>query len=278
MEVRLDNINVDKLVWQPVKKGEPILDSIELDLNSGKFYGLLGPNGAGKTSLVRQLLKLQESTSGNIEFDNVEISDIKRREMAKKMSFLPQNISSNVEFTVEEIVAMGREPYRKSLAPLSDEDKRIIDEAMEFADCLKFRDKSIKLLSGGERQRVMIARTIAQDTPWIILDEPVSSLDITHQVRLMQLLDKLRVEKKKTIVAILHDINLAATFCTDLILMKDGQVIKEGATEEVLTELALRDLYGIDFDLIKVPGSDTPHIVPRYKHINADGGDGEVTK
>lgn len=265
MEARLDNINVDKLVWQPVKKGEPILDSVELDLNSGKFYGLLGPNGAGKTSLVRQLLRLQESTSGNIELDNVEISDIKRREMAKKMSFLPQNIHSNVEFTVEEIVAMGREPYRKSLTPLRDEDNNIIRQAMEFADCLDFKDKSVKLLSGGERQRVMIARTIAQDTPWIILDEPVSSLDITHQVRLMQLLDKLRVEKNKTIVAILHDINLAATFCTDLILMKDGKVENSGAKEKVLTQKNLRQLYGMEFEFVYKDEGSMPYVLPGYK-------------
>lgn len=264
MEARLDNINVDKLVWQPGKKGVPILDSVDMDLNSGKFYGLLGPNGAGKTSLVRQLLKLQESTSGNIELDNVGISDIKRREMAKKMSFLPQNIHSNVEFTVEEIVAMGREPYRKAFTPLDESDKAIIDEAMELADCKSLRDKSIRLLSGGERQRVMIARTIAQDTPWIILDEPVSSLDITHQVRLMQLLDRLRVEKKKTIVAILHDINLAATFCTDLILMKDGQVVKQGTKEVVLTKESLGKLYDMEFEFVSMEDHTLSYVVPKY--------------
>ncbi|MBQ9936460.1 MAG: ABC transporter ATP-binding protein [Lachnospiraceae bacterium] len=264
METRLDNISVDKLIWQPVKKGKPVLDKIDIDLCSGKFYGLLGPNGAGKTSLVRQLLKLQESNSGNIQLDDVKIGDIRRKDMAKKLSFLPQNIHSNVEFTVEEIVAMGREPYRKSLTPLSDEDKNIIREAMEFADCVDFKDKNVKLLSGGERQRVMIARTIAQDTPWIILDEPVSSLDITHQVRLMQLLDRLRVEKKKTIVAILHDINLAATFCTDLILMKDGQVVKQGTKEVVLTKESLGKLYDMEFEFVSREDHTLSYVVPKY--------------
>ncbi len=265
MEARLDNINVDNLVWQPGKKGKPILDKIDIDLCSGKFYGLLGPNGAGKTTFVRHLLKLQESTSGKIQLDDEKISDIKRKEMAKKLSFLPQSINSNVEFTVEEIVAMGREPYRKSLAPLSDEDKAIINQAMEFADCLDFKDKSVKLLSGGERQRVMIARTIAQDTPWIILDEPVSNLDIAHQVRLMQLLDKLRIEKNKTIVAILHDINLAAIFCTDLILMKEGQVVFSGKTQEVLNADSLKYLYDMDFELLPMSEREIPYIMPRYK-------------
>lgn len=261
----MDKINVNELMWKPGKKTKPVLENVSIDLNSGRFYGLLGPNGAGKTSLVRQLLKLQNPTSGSIELDDEDIKDVKRKNMARRFAFLPQNINGNVEFTVEEIVAMGREPYRKNLAPLSGEDKRIIQEAMEFVDCLKFKDKSIRLLSGGERQRVMIARTIAQDTPWIILDEPVSNLDILHQVRLMQLLNKLRVEKKKTIVAILHDINLAATFCSHIILMKDGNVVTEGEMEKVLTAENLEKLYGMEFELMDVHGRTVPYIVPKYE-------------
>lgn len=261
----LKNIHVDKLTWQPVQKAAPILDEISIDLNSGKFYGLIGPNGAGKTSFVRQLLKLQNSTHGFVELDETELCDIKRKDLGKKLSFLPQNISGNVDFTVEEIVAMGREPYRKALAPLSNEDKKIIHEAMEFTDCLKLKDKSIRLLSGGERQRVMIARTIAQDTPWIILDEPVSSLDITHQVRLMQLLDRLRLEKKKTIVAILHDINLAATFCSDMLLMKDGKVVAQGETQEALTPGNLKMLYGMKFVTVETGEEGAIYMVPSYR-------------
>lgn len=260
----LENIHVDNLSWQPVKKASPILDEISIDLNSGKFYGLLGPNGAGKTSFVRQLLKLQGATRGTVELDEIDLNDIRRKDLARSMSFLPQTINNTVEFTVEEIVSMGREPYRKALSPLSDEDKKIIHEAMEFTDCLKFKDKSIRLLSGGERQRVMIARTIAQDTPWIILDEPVSNLDITHQVGLMQLLDRLRVEKKKTIVAILHDINLAATFCSDIVLMKDGKVVVQGTTKQVLTPANLEELYAMKFEVVEPSGKGRTYLVPHY--------------
>ncbi len=261
----LTHVHTDKLTWKPAKKANPVLEDISIDLNSGRFYGLLGPNGAGKTSLVRQLLKLQGSTVGTVKLDDIDVNDIKRRDLARKMAFLPQHINSNVEFTVAEIVAMGREPYRKSLTPLSEKDKRIIREAMEFTDCLSFKDKSVKLLSGGERQRVMIARTIAQDTSWIILDEPVSSLDITHQVRLMQLLDKLRIEKKKTIVAILHDINLATTFCSHLILMKDGNVVTEGETKKVLTAENLEKLYGMKFEMVNLAERDVPYVMPKYR-------------
>lgn len=260
----LENIHVDSLSWQPVKKASPILDEISIDLNSGKFYGLLGPNGAGKTSFVRQLLKLQVATMGAVELDEIDLCDIKRKDLAKCMSFLPQSINNTVEFTVEEIVSMGREPYRKALTPLSNEDKKKIHEAMEFTDCLEFKDKSIRLLSGGERQRVMIARTIAQDTPWIILDEPVSNLDITHQVGLMQLLEKLRNEKKKTIVTILHDLNLAGAFCSDIVLMKDGKVVAQGVTNEVLTSENLEKLYGMRFEILELPGMKTAYVVPQY--------------
>lgn len=261
----LNKINVDKLLWKPGKVANPILDEISIDLSSGSFYGLLGPNGAGKTSLVRQLLKLQAKSSGIIQLDEENIESIKRKNMARKLAFLPQTINGDVDFTVEEIVAMGREPYRKNLAPLGEADINAINEAMEFADCMDFKDKSVKLLSGGERQRVMIARTIAQDTPWIILDEPVSSLDITHQTRLMQLLDRLRIEKHKTIIAILHDINLAATFCSHLILMKEGKVTKVGATEEILTRENLRELYGMEFCFVELEGRAMPYIVPEYR-------------
>ncbi len=161
-----------------------------------------------------------------------------------------------------EIVAMGREPYRKILSPLSNEDLGVIDEAIKFTNCERIKNKRISHISGGERQRVMIARTIAQDTPWIILDEPVSSLDITHQIRLMQLLEKLRLKKKKTIVAILHDINLATTYCTHLILMKEGKVYKEGKVAEVLTKENLKYLYDMNFQFVKVDERKHPYIIP----------------
>ncbi|MBE5953873.1 MAG: ABC transporter ATP-binding protein [Lachnospiraceae bacterium] len=264
MEERLEMINTSELVWQPNRKKEPVLNHIDLKLEEGCFYGILGPNGAGKTSLVRQLLKLRDCTSGQVFLDEKNIREIKRNHIARKLAFLPQIINSSVDFTVEEVVAMGREPYRKGLAPLSSRDKQIIEEAMSYTDCDKLRDKSISFISGGERQRVMIARTIAQDTPWIILDEPVSSLDITHQTQLMRLLDNLRNEKNKTVVAILHDINLSTSYCTHLVFMKEGKVFKEGTVEELLTPENLKELYDMEFEFVNVEGRERPYVVPRY--------------
>ena len=264
LEEKLEQIKADKLSWQPNKKKSPILNDINLKLEEGCFYGILGPNGAGKTSLVRQLLRLKDSTEGNVSLDDRDIRDIKRNDIARKLAFLPQIINSNVDFTVQEVVTMGREPYRKNFVPLSSQDVKAIEEAMVYTDCERFKDKSISFISGGERQRVMIARTIAQDTPWIILDEPVSSLDITHQTQLMRLLDNLRSEKKKTVVAILHDINLATSYCTHLVFMKEGRVFKEGTVEELLTSENLRELYDMEFEFVNVEGRDRPYVVPQY--------------
>lgn len=264
MEKRLKQIEVNHLVWQPDKKAEPILKDISAMLTSGEFYGILGPNGAGKTSIVRQILRLQESNSGAVLMDEKDNKAISRKEMAMNLSFLPQDIKHDVDFSAYDAVAMGREPHRKRFTTLSGEDKRIIEEAMEFTNCLHLKDKSISFMSGGERQRVMIARTIAQDTPWIILDEPVSNLDVRHQADLMVVLERLRKEKGKTIVAILHDLNLAAAFCTRVVLMKQGRVFREGTTNEVLTEENLQKVYELKFDFLENQKGRLPYIMPRF--------------
>lgn len=265
---KLSKISVENLVWKPDKNKQQILDSINVTFEEGGFYGIIGPNGAGKTSLVRQLLKLTGNQGGEIYLDESNINYIKRNDLAKKIAFLPQTINSGVDFTAYEVVAMGRETYRKHFAPLDGTDINAIEEAMEFTDCTKLKDKPLSLMSGGERQRVMIARTIAQDTPWIILDEPVSNLDITHQVQLMKLLEKLRHDKGKTVVAILHDINLASNFCTHIIFMKDGKIFKEGKKEDVLNKENLRELYDMDFDFIERDEGDFPLVVPTYNMVN----------
>ena len=260
----LKKIEVNSLVWQPDKKLDPILKEVNAMLTSGEFYGILGPNGAGKTSIVRQILHLQSSNSGAVLLDDKNIKEFSRKEMALHLSFLPQEIKSDVDFTAYDVVAMGREPHRKRFASMTEEDKRIIQEAMEFTNCWHLREKSISFMSGGERQRVMIARTIAQDTPWIILDEPVSNLDVKHQAELMMVLERLRKEKGKTVVAILHDLNLAANFCTQIILMKQGKVYKAGKTQDVLTEDTLSRVYELEFEFLENKKGHLPYIMPKF--------------
>lgn len=260
---KLNEIKINELSWKPDKKQELILKDISLNLANGEFYGIVGPNGAGKTTIARQLLKLLEKTTGDIYFDENNIDDMSRNKLAHKISFLPQSIKADTDFSVYDIVSMGREPHRKSFTSLTGTDKSIIDEALEFTDCMKNKDKIFSTLSGGERQRVMIARTIAQDTPWVVLDEPVSNLDVKHQISLMKVLNELRTKKSKTIIAILHDINLVANYCSKVILLKDGDVFAFGDTFSILTTENLKAVYGIDFEVIN-RDNKLPLIVPIY--------------
>lgn len=260
----LDKIDIKELTWTPDRKGDSVLDKIDISLEKGHFYGLLGPNGAGKTSLVRHILGLIKPDAGKITFDDTDIRQISRLEMAKRIAFLPQTISANVDFSVYDVVAMGREPHRKRFTPLDGEDVRIIEEAMEFTQCSHLKDKSIAHISGGERQRVMIARTIAQDTPWIVLDEPISNLDIKHQTELMQVMDKLKKEKGKTIISILHDINLAGRFCDYVFFMKSGKIIHKGNVGDVPIKDVLQKVYGMDFELCSTGTPGETFVIPKY--------------
>lgn len=261
----MKKIVVEHLTWQPDKNKNSILNDVSTCFTEGEIYGILGPNGAGKTSFVRQICKLGKFDSGVITIDDTNLNNIDRSSMSKMISFLSQSLTKDVDFTVYDVIAMGREPHRQYFKPLDGEDKKIIDEAMKITDCEHLKDKSITTLSGGELQRVMIARTIAQDTPWIILDEPVSSLDVKHQAQIMTMLSRLHAQKNKTVIAILHDINLASRFCTRLILLKDGKIIAEGPTKEVLTAENLKRAYDMEFIFLDgQEDGDVPYIVPKY--------------
>ncbi len=258
----LHRVRLDHVVWQPQKGKEPVLNNISLEFFEGEFYGMLGPNGAGKTSLVRQILRLQKPDQGAIWLDQENLRAWDRDALARKLAFLPQTIREDVDFTVWDTVAMGREPYRKRFFPLEEKDREVIRQALEMTDCLKLKDKRVSILSGGERQRVILARTIAQDTPWVILDEPVSNLDVRHQIEIMGILKELQ-EQGKTIIAILHDMNLAAAFCTKIVIMKEGSVYAFGPVQEVLTERNLEEVYGMKFEFLEGRSKNGVYIVPQ---------------
>ena len=262
-EKNVQKIRADHLIWQPDRDRKPILNDICLELFAGEFYGVLGPNGAGKTSLARQILKLQKPNKGTVALDGQKVSKIRRDALARQLSFLPQSIRGDVEFSVYEVVAMGREPYRKRFLGLGSKDREIIEQALAAANCTHLKEKPVSCLSGGERQRVMIARTIAQDTPWIFLDEPISNLDVKHQMELMQTLKKLQ-EQGRTVIAVLHDMNLAALFCTEMILMKQGSVFAAGKPRDVLTKENLRQVYEVEFTFLERGEGEMPYITPCY--------------
>ena len=258
----MNEITVENLYWKPDSATHPITNRISTQFTKGRFIGILGPNGSGKTSFARQLLHLLKSDDGRIFYAETNIAKLSRKQIAKNIAFLPQNTQVDAEFTVYDIVAMGRTPHKSKFESLSDKDKQRIEEAMEYANCMHLKDRIITSLSGGERQRVLIARTIAQETDFILLDEPISSLDIKHQVELMNTFAKLQIERGVTVIAILHDLNMASSYCTDIILMRQGEIYKQGKKEEVLQPDILQAVYGISFELVEKEGGEYPFIVP----------------
>lgn len=258
-----EKIVTENLTWTPSKKCPPVLENISEIFEKGEFYGILGPNGAGKTSLIRQLLYFIEETEGKVYYGETDVHDISRKNIAKNVAFLSQNIDSSLDFPVKEIVAMGREPYRRIFSSLTKEDEKIIEDALKYANCTNLADRPFNLLSGGERQRVMIARTIAQDTPWIILDEPLSNLDVKNQTRILSSFNKFRKDRNRTVAAVLHDLNIASFFCSRIIIMKNGKVVASGKTEEVMTPQILEEVYEVPFYFIERE-NQRPVIMQKY--------------
>ncbi|WP_455796517.1 ABC transporter ATP-binding protein [Clostridium butyricum] len=256
------NLNIEKLCWKAEDKEKYILNNISGRFKEGGFYGILGPNGSGKTSLVRHILRFIDAKHGLICLDNKDIKDYSRKELACSISFVPQNVNIDVSFTVYDIVAMGRNPYMKRFQDLSQKDRDLINHAMEVTNCAYLKDKAFSYLSGGEAQRVLVARAIAQDTKYLILDEPISHLDIRYQVELMETLKKLNEEENKTIIAILHDLNLSSTYCKEIFLMKDGKVYIEGLVKDVLTEENLKEVYVINFEIHKMKSKNSLFFIP----------------
>lgn len=259
MEAKL---KIQNLTWQPNSKQAPVLENLSSQFREGGFYGILGPNGSGKTSLLRHILRFIQGEEGLITLKEKKLSEYRHKELATNLAFVPQNTFIDAEFIVEDIVAMGRTPYQKRFSALSKEDKNIIEHAMEVTNCVQYKKKSFTYLSGGEAQRVLVARAIAQDTPWILLDEPISHLDIKHQVELMETLRELNEKENKTIIAILHDVNLSASYCKDVVLMKNGQIFAAGSVDDILTSENLRQVYEINFDKCYNPVTKVPYFIP----------------
>jgi len=239
-----------------------VLKKININIERGQFYTILGPNGSGKTTLLRILSKSLHMDKGEIFIDEKELKQIKPKALAKKMAVVSQSTEIEFDFSVQDIVLMGRTPHISRFRSESEDDMEIVKSAMKMTNTWEFRDKSINALSGGERQRVVVARAIAQETEIILLDEPISHLDIRHQIEIMNQLKQLNQNKNITIFAVLHDLNIAAAYGDHMILMHDCGVYKDGTPEEVLTQDIIKKVYGLDIYITKNPKTGKTFVMP----------------
>ncbi len=259
----MPEIKIKDLVW---KYGdETILNGITLEIKKGKFYSVLGPNGSGKTTLLKNMLKILAPKKDSIYIDDIDIQKIPTRELAKRVGSVPQDTNVDFDFSVLDIVLMGRTPYLKRFQVEDENDYALAKEAMEMTDTWRFKDKSIKNLSGGERQRVIVARAMVQQTDILLLDEPISNLDIHHQVELLDTVSYLKYQRGLTVTAVLHDINMAAQYSDYLILLNQGQIVSIGTAEEVITKEIIEEVYKMECCIIQNPVTSKPHVIPISK-------------
>ena len=239
-----------------------VLRGLSLYIGRGDIVGVVGQNGAGKSTLLRITGGALAPSSGSASLCGAEISKMKASDRAKKIALMPQESRIPFSYSAVEVVLAGRAPHLPAFGFESRRDEEIALEAMEKTDCAQFADRPVDSLSGGERQRVMLARAIAQKTGVLLLDEPTAFLDIRHQAAIHALISKLSEEEELTIVAAMHDLNLAAAFCRRIVMLKDGSVFAEGAPEEVLTEDTIRAVFDVDVTVGKDPATDKFYIVP----------------
>lgn len=239
-----------------------ILENINIDIKRGKFYSIIGPNGSGKTTLLKNILRHLEPKRNTLFIEDLDISSLSYKEIAKKMGCVPQNTLIDYDFSALDIVMMGRTPHLKRFETESEKDLNICREAMIMTDTWRFKDKLIQNLSGGERQRVIVARAIAQKPDILLLDEPISHLDIQHQIELLDTVAYINKKSGTTVIVVLHDLNLAAQYSDEIFLLSDGKVLSYGSPMEVINEDIIKEVYKTKVCIIPHPVSGKPHVIP----------------
>lgn len=232
--------------------GKTVVDHVDFEIPKGKVISLIGPNGAGKSTVMGMISRLIERDSGAIEFEKKDITKWKSKDLAKRLAILTQTNAIQMKLTVRELVTFGRFPYSGS--HVTKEDEKIVDRAIEYMELKEFENRFIDELSGGQRQRAYIAMVIAQDTEYVLLDEPTNNLDIYHATNLMKMVRKLCDELGKTVILVLHEINYAAFYSDYICAFKDGKVAKFGTVEEVITKEVLSEIYRVDFEILEIEG------------------------
>ena len=232
--------------------GKTVVDSVTFEIPKGKVLSLIGPNGAGKSTVMGILSRLIARDAGLVDFEGRDIAKWRSKELSKRLAILTQSNNIQMKLTVRELVTFGRFPY--SGGRTTPEDQRIIDQAISYMELEEFQDRFIDELSGGQRQRALIAMVIAQDTEYVLLDEPTNNLDIYHATNMMRTVRKLCDELGKTVILVLHEINYAAFYSDYICAFVDGKIAKFGTVEEVMTKENLSAIYQVDFEILKIEG------------------------
>lgn len=230
-----------------------ILNHVSTQFESGLVYGIVGHNGSGKSTFTKLLAKQIIATSGTITLNQKNLTDYSHKQLARKLSYLPQYLPTDINLPVNELVKLGRFAWHGVIGRYTDDDYTIINQALEQTHTAPLKDRYLSSLSGGERQRVWLSMCLAQQSQYLLLDEPLSALDINYQIEVMKLLQHLAKQYHITPIIVLHDINLASEFCDHLLAFKQGHLIYDLPTEQMMTPSILQQIYGIHFDVITHP-------------------------
>lgn len=239
MNIKTENVNV-------VLEDNNILKDINIEVDNKEVVGIIGPNGSGKSTLLKCIYRVLKPSNGIVKFDYADIKNISVKESSKKLAVLSQHNNYNFDFTVKEIVLMGRSPHKKFMERDNKEDYDIVNDALKKVDMMNFKDRNFQSLSGGEQQRVILARALAQQPKCLILDEPTNHLDIKYQLQLMRIVKSLNIE----VIAAIHDLNIAAMYCDKIYVLKDGKIVQYGTPKEILTPQLIKNVYEVDAELI----------------------------
>ena len=243
-------------------RGVTLLDNISVTFRAGCLTAIVGHNGSGKSTALKMLAGLNKPTSGAVTLDGNDVGRFSAREFAKSVAYLAQDPGHGADYTVEELIALGRYPWHGPFGRLRERDKQSIERAILLTGLEALRKRAVSTLSGGERQRAWIAVTLAQQASCLLLDEPISALDLSHQYEILLLLEQLCKQDGLCIVAVLHDINLAARFADHIIALHAGAIFTTGSPAEVVTRNNMEQVFDLKCQIISDPVHGTPHVIP----------------
>lgn len=243
-------------------QNKPVLKHLDLEISTGEFVGIIGPNGVGKSTLLKIMAALYSPTQGCYYLYGQRLKNWKRKEIAREIGYVPQNVELTFPFTVRQVIEMGRYPYFTGIIGSDTQGQVFVEKAIELTDLQGLENRLFPSLSGGEKQRVIIASVLAQNTSIMLLDEPTASLDLKHQIAILKLLKNLVTTENKTVVLVTHEINLAAQFCDRLYLLHQGQIVKEGRPDDVLQFNLIQEVYGVNVYIDINPLTQSIYILP----------------